>query len=160
MGTKFEELYDYLMTSTITDYRLDNLYKNDVDTFMLILKGYLLKATLEVSEDVITSLEYDFIEEEEYRDDELVTVKKYYFVNNLLPLEKLIFINLMAIYWYEKQTEDILEISKNIGTKTERDTNSTSTVKVKAARINELRAEVYANIRNLQQSKFSNFGWY
>lgn len=158
MGTSFEEIYDIFMT-TITDYKLDNLYISNKEVFMEYLKSFIAKGALEVSEDLLTSLDYESVEENIGTEDVQVLVKRWYFTNNLLPLEKLIFVQFMVIYWYEKQTEDILAITARIGNNSERDANDKNNLKLKRERINMLRADNYANIDRLQASHLEEFGW-
>lgn len=151
MGTSFESLYDYLVAVTIEDYRLADLSKIDFESFQTFMRGFLTKATMEVSNKIFSSLEY--VSQEELVKDQKVT--RYYFVDELEPLEQLILIKFMAIYWYEKATDDIIAISARLGTKDAKDNNNQSDLKTKNARIKELRSDVYADIRDLQMEHLS-----
>ncbi len=158
-GTSFEELYDIFMSTTVTDYRLNNLFLNNKEAFFEYLKMFMIKGTFEVSQQLITSLEYIEVEENIGTIDVPILVNRMYFINNLLPLEKLIFINYLCIYWYEKQTDDTIAITSRISNKSERDMITTTNHKTKLQRINELRCENYANIRMLQNEHLEDFGW-
>lgn len=144
--TSFEEIYDLFMVTSISDYRLNNLYKNDKEAFYDFLRGFLTKSAFKYSDELIHKL--DFISQEETIEEETVT--RYYFINNLLPLEKTILVDSMVIHWYEKNTEDILEISSRLGTKDAKENNNRSNLKEKNIRIRELYSALYADIRNLQ----------
>lgn len=144
--TSFEEIYDLFMVTSVSDYRLNNLYKNDKEAFFDFLRGFLTKSAFKYSDELIHKL--DFISQEETIDEETVT--KYYFINDLLPLEKTILVDSMVIHWYEKNTEDILEISSRLGTKDAKENNNRSNLKEKNIRIRELYSALYADIRNLQ----------
>ena len=144
--TSFEEIYDLFMVTSVSDYRLNNLYKNDKEAFFDFLRGFLTKSAFKYSDELIHKL--DFISQEETIEEETVT--KYYFINDLLPLEKTILIDSMVIHWYEKNTEDILEISSRLGTKDAKENNNRSNLKEKNIRIRELYSALYADIRNLQ----------
>lgn len=144
--TSFEEIYDLFMVTSISDYRLNNLYKNDKEAFFDFLRGFLTKSAFKYSDELIHKL--DFISQEETIEEETVT--KYYFINDLLPLEKTILVDSMVIHWYEKNTEDILEISSRLGTKDAKENNNRSNLKEKNIRIRELYSALYADIRNLQ----------
>lgn len=144
--TSFEEIYDLFMVTSVSDYRLNNLYKNDKEAFYDFLRGFLTKSAFKYSDELIHKL--DFISREETIDEENVT--RYYFINDLLPLEKTILVDSMVIHWYEKNTEDILEISSRLGTKDAKENNNRSNLKEKNIRIRELYSALYADIRNLQ----------
>lgn len=144
--TSFEEIYDLFMVTSVSDYRLNNLYKNDKEAFYDFLRGFLTKSAFKYSDELIHKL--DFISQEETIEEETVT--KYYFINDLLPLEKTILVDSMVIHWYEKNTEDILEISSRLGTKDAKENNNRSNLKEKNIRIRELYSALYADIRNLQ----------
>lgn len=144
--TSFEEIYDLFMVTSVSDYRLNNLYKNDKEAFFDFLRGFLTKSAFKYSDELIHKL--DFISQEETIEEETVT--KYYFINDLLPLEKTILVDSMVIHWYEKNTEDILEISSRLGTKDAKENNNRSNLKEKNIRIRELYSALYADIRNLQ----------
>lgn len=166
--TSFEEIYDLFMVTSVSDYRLNNLYKNDKEAFYDFLRGFLTKSAFKYSDELIHKL--DFISQEEpieteeeseqteneseQNENEIETeeetVIRYYFVNDLLPLEKTILVDSMVIHWYEKNTEDILEISSRLGTKDARENNNRSNLKEKNIRIRELYSALYADIRNLQ----------
>lgn len=144
--TSFEEIYDLFMVTSVSDYRLNNLYKNDKEAFFDFLRGFLTKSAFKYSDELIHKL--DFISQEETIEEETVT--KYYFINDLLPLEKTILVDSIVIHWYEKNTEDILEISSRLGTKDAKENNNRSNLKEKNIRIRELYSALYADIRNLQ----------
>lgn len=144
--TSFEEIYDLFMVTSVSDYRLNNLYKNDKEAFYDFLRGFLTKSAFKYSDELIHKL--DFISQEETINEETVT--RYYFINDLLPLEKTILVDSMVIHWYEKNTEDILEISSRLGTKDAKENNNRSNLKEKNIRIRELYSALYADIRNLQ----------
>lgn len=153
MGTSFESLYDYLVATTIEDYRLADLAKLDLESFQTFMRGFLTKATLEISTKIFSSLEYEYKTEIINDNNGLPKeVIRYYFKSNLEPLEQLILIKFMAIYWYEKSTDDIIAISARLGTKDAKDNNNQSDLKTKTARIKELRSDVYSDIRDLQMA--------
>lgn len=154
--TSFEEIYDLFMVTSVTDYRLNNLYKADKEAFYDFLKGFLIKSSFQLQDKLINSLEY--ISQEEQEGD--VTVTRYYFVADLQPLEKSILVDSIVIHWYEKNTEDILEMSSRLGTKDGREVNGRSNLKEKNIRIRELYSALYADIRNLQISNLDKLeGW-
>lgn len=154
--TSFEEIYDMFMTTTISDYRLDNLYTKDKEAFYDFLRGFLTKSAFELSDELIHKL--DFISREETIDEKTVT--RYYFVEDLLPLEKKILMDSMAIHWYGKNTEDIIEISSRLGTKDAKENNNRSNLKEKNIRTRELNSSLYADIRNLQMQNLDKLeGW-
>ena len=154
--TSFESIYDLFMTTTVTDYRLNNLYSKDKEAFYDFLRAFLTKSVFQFSDDLINSLE--FISREEVENE--VSVTRYYFVNDLLPLEKSILCDALVIHWYEKNTEDILEISSRLGTKDGKENNNRSNLKEKNIRIRELYSAIYADIRNLQMNNLDKLeGW-
>ena len=159
-GTSFEELCGLLIPHTITDYKLDDLYRRDREYFFEYLSGFIIKATLEASEDFVTPLDYESVEVEVDSDVGLIKANRKYFTHKLLPLEKLILVNYMAIYWYEKTMEDIIAISSKIGNRSEKDNNDKNDINKKSERINQLRRENYANIRKLQLGNLSKFEWW
>ena len=78
-----------------------------------------------------------------------------------LPLEKTILVDSMVIHWYEKNTDDILEMSSRLGTKDAKENNNRSNLKEKNIRIRELYSALYADIKNLQLQNLSELeGWY
>ncbi len=159
-GTSFEELYDLCLSTCIDDFRLDNLYINNKEMFFVVLKQYLAKAVLECAEDFITkNLAYNDLEENIGTDDNPVIVERTYFEEFLHPTEKLILINFIAIYWYEKKMRDSKTLDKKIGTKSARDMNTDITYKLKLQDLNEQRSENYANIRKLQNGHLDEIGW-
>lgn len=147
--TSFESLYDIFMT-TITDYRLDNLYVVKEEAFYEYLKGFLVKGILEVEDKIFSSLDYEVQQIDIGTASEPIIVNRYFFTADLMPKEKLILVQMMAIYWYEKNTEDIVAISGRLGTRDAKDNNSQSDLKTKNARIKELRSDCYATIKDLQ----------
>ena len=157
--TSFESIYDLFMTTTVTDYRLNNLYSKDKEAFYDFLRGFLTKSAFKFSDDLIHKL--DFISQEEpIEEGSEDTVTRYYFVNDLLPLEKTILVDSMVIHWYEKNTEDILEMSSRLGTKDAKENNNRSNLKEKNIRIRELYSSLYADIRNLQMQNLDKLeGW-
>lgn len=159
--TSFETLYDLFMTTTITDQRLNKLYKNDEEAFYDFLRAFLTKSIMQLSTKLITPLDYHCEEEIKVIDGVDVTVIRYYFDNDLLPLEQSILINSLAIHWYEKETEDITEISSRLATKDAKENNARSNLKEKNIRIRELYSALEADIRSLQYSNLSSIeGWY
>lgn len=157
--TSFEEIYDIFMVTSLSDYRLNNLYVNDKKAFYDFLRGFLTKSAFKFSDELIHKL--DFISQEEpIEEGSEDTVTRYYFVNDLLPLEKTILVDSMVIHWYEKNTEDILEMSSRLGTKDAKENNNRSNLKEKNIRIRELYSALYADIRNLQLQNLNALeGW-
>lgn len=157
--TSFEEIYDLFMVTSISDYRLNNLYVNDKEAFYDFLRGFLTKSAFKYSDELIHKL--DFISQEEpIAEGSEETVTRYYFTEDLLPLEKTILIDSMVINWYEKNTEDILEMSSRLGTKDAKENNNRSNLKEKNIRIRELYSALYADIRNLQMQNLNALeGW-
>lgn len=157
--TSFEEIYDIFMVTSLSDYRLNNLYVNDKEAFYDFLRGFLTKSAFKFSDELIHKL--DFISQEEpIEEGSEDTVTRYYFVNDLLPLEKTILVDSMVIHWYEKNTEDILEMSSRLGTKDAKENNNRSNLKEKNIRIRELYSALYADIRNLQLQNLNALeGW-
>ncbi len=154
--TSFESIYDLFMVTSVSDYRLNGLYKNDKEAFYDFLRGFLTKSVFQFSDDFISSLE--FISQEEVEND--ITVTRYYFVDDLLPLEKSILVDALVINWYQKNTEDILEMSSRIGTKDGKENNNRSNLKEKNIRIRELYSAIYADVRNLQMANLDKLeGW-
>lgn len=154
--TSFESIYDLFMVTSVTDYRLNNLYKADKEAFYDFLKGFLIKSSFQLQSELINSLEY--ISQEEQEGD--VTVTRYYFVADLQPLEKSILVDSLVIHWYEKNTEDILEISSRLATKDAKENNNRSNLKEKNIRIRELYSALYADIRNLHMANLDKLeGW-
>ena len=154
--TSFESIYDLFMITSVTDYRLNNLYKADKEAFYDFLKGFLIKSSFQLQSELINSLEY--ISQEEQEGD--VTVTRYYFVADLQPLEKSILVDSLVIHWYEKNTEDILEISSRLATKDAKENNNRSNLKEKNIRIRELYSALYADIRNLHMANLDKLeGW-
>lgn len=157
--TSFEEIYDIFMVTSLSDYRLNNLYVNDKEAFYDFLRGFLTKSAFKFSDELIHKL--DFISQKEpIEEGSEDTVTRYYFVNDLLPLEKTILVDSMVIHWYEKNTEDILEMSSRLGTKDAKENNNRSNLKEKNIRIRELYSALYADIRNLQLQNLNALeGW-
>lgn len=154
--TSFESIYDLFMVTSVSDYRLNGLYKNDKEAFYDFLRGFLTKSVFQFSDDFISSLE--FISQEEVEND--ITVTRYYFVDDLLPLEKSILVDALVINWYQKNTEDILEMSSRIGTKDGKENNNRSNLKEKNIRIRELYSAIYADIKNLHMANLDKLeGW-
>lgn len=154
--TSFESIYDLFMVTSATDYRLNSLYKNDKEAFYDFLRGFLTKSAYLLSEDLINSLEYT--SQEETEDEKTVT--RYYFISDLLPLEIAILVEALTISWYEKNTEDILEISSRLGTKDGKENNNRSNLKEKNIRIRELYSAMSADIRKLQIGNLDKLeGW-
>ncbi len=169
--TSFEEIYDLFMVASMSDYRLNKLYIKDKEAFYDFLRGFLTKSAFKYSDELIHKL--DFISQEEpietfqeepnnnEQQTETETVIRYYFVNDLLPLEKTILVDSMVIHWYEKNTDDILEMSSRLGTKDAKENNNRSNLKEKNIRIRELYSALYADIKNLQLQNLSELeGWY
>ena len=155
----------------MSDYRLNKLYIKDKEAFYDFLRGFLTKSAFKYSDELIHKL--DFISQEEpietsqeesnnnEQQAETETVIRYYFVNDLLPLEKTILVDSMVIHWYEKNTDDILEMSSRLGTKDAKENNNRSNLKEKNIRIRELYSALYADIKNLQLQNLSELeGWY
>ena len=51
--TSFEEIYDLFMVTSVSDYRLNNLYIDDKEAFYDFLRGFLTKSAFKFSNELI-----------------------------------------------------------------------------------------------------------
>ncbi len=159
MGTSFEELYDVFMSVSIVDFRLNNLFINNREVFYSYLDAFLKKSVWECSESLIHSLDYEYIEENIGTNDNQILVNRGYFKDNLYNLEKLIIVDFLTIFWYQKNIDDIVVTDERIATKSERNINTDAPLKVKMQRVSDLKCEVQAKIKDLQSDHLEEYDW-
>ena len=147
----FEEIYD-LALMEIVDYRLDKVANIDEERFMTVLLGWLTRGILEFS--IVSETPLDYVTEEVTEDDGEIRTK-YYFVNDLQPLEKLILADLLVINWFENIVQDVTQLNTHLSTKDFKSFSEANNLKQKTMYLRELRSRYEANVKALHFSNLT-----
>ena len=97
MGTSFDTVIDMALI-IIRDYKLNELYESDEDSFNLVLQGYMIKGLPKFEVSCMKSLEYD--------------LESRTFNEELNSMEIDIISDWTVIMWYTDQINDILEFKE------------------------------------------------
>ena len=97
MGTSFDTVIDMALI-IIRDYKLDELYKSDIDSFNLVLQAYMIKGLPKFEVSCMKSLEYD--------------LESRTFNEELNSMEIDIISDWTVIMWYTDQLNDVLEFKE------------------------------------------------
>lgn len=112
MGTPFEDIYDRFLRK-ITDYRLDNLARIDIEALELLLRGYLTNS-IDLFDGCLNDLSYEEIKEE---DESGNIISKICFVNELDGKEQSILAEILLYCWMEKEVNDIRQMQLHLQTR-------------------------------------------
>lgn len=124
MGTTFNEIYDFFLT-TITDYRLVALYNTSVSDFQTYLSAWLIEAIPEFT-NCDQSLAYTSSE----------------FTETLTQKNINVLILMMKKKWFEKELENILQMTNVVTDRDFKMYSQANNMKEKRERLITLQEEV------------------
>lgn len=144
MGTPLKDIIDKALI-TIRDYKLDNIFTIDMETFSTIMEGYVLRG-LPKFEGCLKPLEYDTSTKEFVADFDLYEID--------------IIASWAVIEWYEGELQDVLEFKEPLR---DADFNKYSTgqnLKPRQEYINSLRTKVKQDTTNYQFLHIGNLPYF
>ena len=149
MGTSFKKVYDRAMTQ-FKDYRLDNLYKLDKESFYGLLKGFL-EDSIDDFDGCLTDLSYEGVENVVNNDDGTTTTTiEYYFNNDLSRKEIKILCLGLAIAWYNNDLMDVTQFRLHLNTRDYKTYSENANVKQRGETLDKMREELDRNIIEYQ----------
>lgn len=143
--TKFRDVIDRA-TTLWRDYRLDNLYKIDIDTYYTFLEGLMLNS-IDMFDGCLTDLTYEEITETE---DDGETVTQYAFTNTLSSKEIYILALGIMIAWMENNKNDITQMNLHLNSREFKAYSESQNLKEKQNTLDKMREEHNINITNYQ----------
>ena len=149
--TSFESIIDRSM-SLIKDYRLDNLYKNDKESFIIFMSSLLLNSIDDFSTSCLTDLSYHT---ETETNENLEDVNRYYFDNDLSNKEISILSKGLAINWMSRNVLDVEQMNLKLNTKNFRSYSEANNLQRKQETLDRLKEEYSRNIEEYQLSNLS-----
>ena len=159
MGTSFEAVYDRA-TTLWTDYRLDNLYKNGKESFMKLLKGFLLNSIDEFDQCLV---DLKWSEEQisnENEDGTVTTITKYSFDNDLSSKEIRILALGMCIAWFEKDKNDVTQFRLHLSNKDYKTFSESQNIKQRQEVLEKMREEHDRNINEYLTQHITEFPYF
>jgi hypothetical protein len=120
----------------IRDYKLDALYQEDIDSFNLILQGYMLKGLPKFEVSCVDSLAYD--------------LNTRTFERELSDIEIDIISDWTVIMWYTDQINDVLEFKEPLSDVDFKRLATGQNLKPRQAYLQELRRKVKQDATNYQ----------
>lgn len=159
MGTPFEQIYDRA-TSLWTDYRLDNLYSSNQESFKLLLKGFLLNS-IDEFDSCLTDLSWSENSETTENADGTTTTKvSYSFDNDLSSKEIRILALGMCIAWFEKDLHDVTQFRLHLNVKDYRAMSEQANIKQRQEILDRMREEHDRNINEYLNSNIKKFPYF
>lgn len=145
MATSFDSVIDMALI-IIRDYKLDQLYESDAESFNLILQGYMLKALPKFAVSCVKSLAYD--------------LDNKTFIEELDDIEIDIISDWIVIMWYTDQLQDVLEFKEPLR---DVDFNRFATgqnLKLRQSYLEELRRKAKQDATNYQFLHINNIPYF
>lgn len=143
MGTKFTEVYDKALV-VMHDYRLDNLAKNDYDSFLTYLRGLLIDGIPEFTGS-FKALTYHLSEE----------TNEYEFDETLTAVEISILAETIVYNWWTSLHNDVLAIRPKLSIREFKQTDISNGIKQRSEQIDKLHEKIQYDITQYQLSDFS-----
>lgn len=136
--TPFTNIYELALV-TIQDYKLDYLAKNDLESFMVYLRGILLSVIPTFSGDCRQSLDYEENEDGEWA-----------FSNTLTPSEQGILADTMVLKWFSRNTNDLTQINLHLQGRDKKNHAEATNLKEKSEYLDRLREKIKQAITDYQ----------
>lgn len=150
MGTSFVSVYDRFVT-LITDYKLNNLYIKNKNSFNEFLRGFLLNS-IDMFDGCLTDLGYNsLIEKDENNND----VTNYYFNVTLTSKEVYILCLGLMVSWYQRDVNDVTQFSLHLNTKNFKTYSESANLKQKSEILDKMKEDLSNNINNYQLSNLA-----
>lgn len=150
MGTPFVSVYDRF-TTLITDYKLDNLYLKDKNSFNEFLRGFLLNS-IDMFDGCLTNLDYSSLVEKDANNND---VTNYYFNASLKSKEVYILCLGLMIAWYQKDINDVTQFRLHLNTKNFKTYSENANLKQKSELLDKMKEDLSNNINNYQLSNLA-----
>lgn len=150
MGTPFVFVYDRF-TTLITDYKLDNLYLKDKNSFNEFLRGFLLNS-IDMFDGCLTNLDYSSLVEKDANNND---VTNYYFNASLKSKEVYILCLGLMIAWYQKDINDVTQFRLHLNTKNFKTYSENANLKQKSELLDKMKEDLSNNINNYQLSNLA-----
>lgn len=159
MGTSFLKVYDRAMTQ-FKDYRLDNLYQLDKESFYTLLRGFLLDS-IDDFDGCLNDLSYISVDEEtEDEQGQVVTTTEYYFNNDLSSKEIKILCLGLAIAWYNNDLSDATQFRLHLNVREYKAHSEAQNIKQRSDILDKMREELDRNITEYQIANISNLPFF
>ena len=154
MGTPFIKVYDRAMTQ-FKDYRLDNLYQLDKESFYQLLKGFLLDS-IDDFDGCLTDLSYDSVDTTVTNEDGTTTTTTEYFFNSDLSSKEIKILCLgLAIAWFNNDMQDVTQFRLHLNVREYRSHSESQNEKQRSEVLDKMREELDRNITEYQLSRLS-----
>jgi hypothetical protein len=154
LGTPFIKVYDRAMTQ-FKDYRLDNLYQLDKESFYQLLKGFLLDS-IDDFDGCLTDLSYDSVDTTVTNEDGTTTTTTEYFFNSDLSNKEIKILCLgLAIAWYNNDMQDVTQFRLHLNVREYKSHSEAQNIKQRSDVLDKMREELDRNITEYQISKLS-----
>ena len=150
MGTSFFNVYERFMPM-IKDYRLDNLYTKDKNSFYEFLRGFLLNS-IDMFDGCLTNLDYNGIVE---KDENGKDVTNYYFNSTLSSKEIYILCLGLMITWYQNDINDVTQFRLHLNTKDFKTYSENMNMKQRSEILDKMKEDLSNNIISYQLSNLS-----
>lgn len=135
MATSFDSVIDMALI-IIRDYKLDALYQEDIDSFNLVLQGYMLKGLPKFEVSCVDSLAYN--------------LETRTFERELSDVEIDIISDWTVIMWYTDQINDVLEFKEPLSDVDFKRLATGQNLKPRQAYLQELRRKAKQDATNYQ----------
>lgn len=150
MGTSFVSVYDRFVT-LITDYKLNNLYIKNKNSFNEFLRGFLLNS-IDMFDGCLTDLGYNsLIEKDENNND----VTNYYFNVTLTSKEVYILCLGLMVSWYQNDINDVTQFRLHLNTKDFKTYSENMNMKQRSEILDKMKEDLSNNIISYQLSNLS-----
>lgn len=133
--TSFEEIYDLALVM-INDYRLNHLYKEDKEHFLVYMQGLLVNAVPMVEEGCEKALSYD------------LNTKS--FSENLPNKIQKILADAIVIVWFQNATNDITQVNNLLQGRDKKTFSAAQNLKEKSEYLDRLREKLRQDINDYQ----------
>lgn len=153
--TKFRDVIDRA-TTLWRDYRLDNLYKLDENTYYDFLEGFMFNS-IDSFDGCLQDLSYEEITETE-PDGEIIT--QYAFINTLTSKEIYILALGTAIAWMENNMLDITQMNLHLSTREFKTYSEANGIKQKSEVLDKMREDHSRNVTTYQMKNLSNLPFF
>lgn len=150
MGTSFLNVYERFMPM-IKDYRLDNLYTKDKNSFYEFLRGFLLNS-IDMFDGCLTNLNYNGVVE---KDENGNDITNYYFNSTLSSKEIYILCLGLMITWYQNDINDVTQFRLHLNTKDFKTYSENMNMKQRSEILDKMKEDLSNNIISYQLSNLS-----
>lgn len=157
--TPFTDVYDKALI-TISDYKLDELARNDYEAFLLHLEGILVNAIPDF-DGCLKSLDYDYLNSVEYISDvEPIEIKVPFFIETLDRKEISILSKLMVINWFTSKIQDVTQFQGSLITREFKKFSEANNLKQKSSYLNELIERFEQEVTDYQLSHIEDLPYF